>query len=154
MLWGYGHYFIFAVGRGGGRRAGGGGRLRHPPRGDLRLTAGYAVAVPVAVYLFFVWLLHIRPHQAGPLVVAYPAVAVLTLLAPLGPAPIHSIAVLLAAGGDHGGAGPPGAGPDRLSAERGQACVEPERSIRTHSAVPPPTRPPHSLKTPTVTASE
>jgi hypothetical protein len=59
------------------------------------VTAGYALAVPVAFYLFFVWLLHIRPHQQGSLVVAYPAVAVLVLLAPLSPEPVYTIAGLL-----------------------------------------------------------
>jgi hypothetical protein len=35
------------------------------------VVAGYAHAVPVAFYLFFVWLLHIRPHRRRPLVIAY-----------------------------------------------------------------------------------
>jgi low temperature requirement protein LtrA len=93
--WGYGHYFIFAsaaaIGAGlavvteydGGHA-------------DVSGTAvAYAVALPTAVYLFFVWLLHVRPHLHGPLLVAYPLVAVLVLLAPLGPAPIHVVAALL-----------------------------------------------------------
>ena len=58
--------------------------------------AAYAVVVPVAVYLLFVWLLHIRPHQRGPLLVAYPLVTVTILLTPLGPAPLHVTAALLA----------------------------------------------------------
>jgi low temperature requirement protein LtrA len=95
FLWGYGHYFIFAsaasIGAGlavvteydGGHA-------------DISGTAaGYAVALPTAVYLIFVWLLHIRPHLRGPLLVAYPVVAVLVLLAPLGPAPVHVVAGLL-----------------------------------------------------------
>ena len=97
ILWGYGHYFIFAS------AAAVGAGLGVVVDYDTHHTeisgtvAGYAVAVPVAVYLFFVWLLHIRPHQVGPLVVAYPVVAVLVLLTPLGPVPIHVTAVLLAA---------------------------------------------------------
>jgi low temperature requirement protein LtrA len=95
ILWGYGHYFILAS------AAAVGAGLGVVVDYDTHHTeisgtmAGYAVAVPVAVYLFFVWLLHIRPHQAGPLVVTYPVVAALTLLTPLGPAPVHVTAVLV-----------------------------------------------------------
>ena len=95
ILWGYGHYFIFAS------AAAVGAGLGVVVDYDTHHTeisgtmAGYAVAVPVAVYLFFVWLLHIRPHQTGRLVVTYPVVAVLTLLTPLGPAPVHVIAFLV-----------------------------------------------------------
>jgi low temperature requirement protein LtrA len=95
FLWGYGHYFIFAsaaaIGAGlavatdydGGHAAISG------------TAAAYAVALPTAVYLIFVWLLHIRPHLRGPLVIAYPLAAVLVLLAPLGPAPVHVVAGVL-----------------------------------------------------------
>jgi low temperature requirement protein LtrA len=95
MLWGYGHYFIFASAAavGVGIAVAVDYDTHHAHISGV--TAGYAMAVPVAVYLFFVWLLHIRPHQRGPLVVAYPAVAVLTLLAPFAPAPVHVIAGLL-----------------------------------------------------------
>jgi hypothetical protein len=55
------------------------------------------VALPTAIYLVFVWLLHIRPHLRGLLVPAYPIAAVLVLLAPLGPAPVHVVAGLLVA---------------------------------------------------------
>jgi low temperature requirement protein LtrA len=97
ILWGYGHYFILASAAAVG--AGLGVVVDYDTHhAEISGTvAGYAVAVPVAVYLFFVWLLHIRPHQVGPLVIAYPVVTVLTLLAPLSPAPIHVIAVLMAA---------------------------------------------------------
>jgi len=49
----------------------------------------------VAVYLFFVWLLHVRPHQRGVLLFVFPAVTALVLLTPLGPAPIEVLAALL-----------------------------------------------------------
>jgi low temperature requirement protein LtrA len=97
ILWGYGHYFIFASAAavGAGLAVAADYDVRH---GEISMTvAGYAVALPVAVYLLFVWLLHIRPHQRGPVVIAYPAVAVLTLVAPLGPAPIPAVAGLLVA---------------------------------------------------------
>ncbi len=95
FLWGYGHYFIFAsaaaIGAGlavvtdydGG----------HAPISGT--AAAYAVALPTAVYLIFVWLLHIRPHLRGPLLLAYPPAAVVVLLAPLGPAPVHVVAGVL-----------------------------------------------------------
>jgi low temperature requirement protein LtrA len=95
MLWGYGHYFIFAAAAAVG--AGLAVAVEHETgHAEISSTlAGYAVALPTAVYLLFVWLLHIRPHLRGPLVVAYPVIAVLILLAPLGPAPVHVVAGLL-----------------------------------------------------------
>jgi low temperature requirement protein LtrA len=95
MLWGYGHYFIFssAAAAGVGIAVAVDYDTHHAHISGV--VAGYAMAVPVAVYLFFVWLLHIRPHLQGPLVVAYPVVAVLVLLTPFGPAPVHVIAGLL-----------------------------------------------------------
>jgi low temperature requirement protein LtrA len=96
MLWGYGHYFIFASAAGVG--AGLSVAVDHysHPEHVPAVVAGYALAVPVAFYLFFVWLLHIRPHRRRPLVIAYLVGAALTLLAPLGPAPVHVVAGLLA----------------------------------------------------------
>jgi low temperature requirement protein LtrA len=95
ILWGYGHYFIFASASAVG--AGLAVSVDYDS-GHTEISgtvAGYAVALPTAVYLIFVWLLHIRPHQVGPLVIAYPVVAVLVLLTPLGPAPVHVLAGLL-----------------------------------------------------------
>jgi hypothetical protein len=60
-------------------------------------VAGYAVAVPVAVYLFFVWLLHLRPHQRGPMLAVCPAAAAAALLTPLTPAPLETLAAFLVA---------------------------------------------------------
>ena len=96
MLWGYGHYFILASAAAVG--AGLGVLVDYETHhSEISGTmAAYALAIPVAVYLFFVWALHVRPHQSGLSLIAYPVVVVLTLLAPLGPAPIHVIAVLLA----------------------------------------------------------
>jgi low temperature requirement protein LtrA len=95
FLWGYGHYFIFASAAaiGAGLAVVVDYESGHP---EISATAaGYAVALPTAVYLLCVWLLHIRPHLRGPLVLAYPVAAVLVLLAPWGPAPIHVVAGLL-----------------------------------------------------------
>jgi low temperature requirement protein LtrA len=92
MMWGYGHYFIFAAAAGVG--AGLSVAVDHTT-GTAEISDrlnGYAVAVPVAVYLFTVWLLHIRPHQSGPILVVFPAASMLVLLAPLGPEPIEVMA--------------------------------------------------------------
>src|SRR5690242_8726939 len=96
IMWGYGHYFVFAsaaaVGAGLGVAVD--QATGHP---EISSTlAGYAIAVPVAVYLFFVWLLHIRPHQSGPMKAAFPLAAVLALLTPLVPGTMELLAALLA----------------------------------------------------------
>ncbi|GAA0544515.1 low temperature requirement protein A [Paractinoplanes ferrugineus] len=95
IRWGYGHYFIFAsaaaVGAGLGVAV---DHATHHAEISSTLT-GYAIAVPVAVYLFFVWLLHVRPHQTGPMLFAFPVAAVLALLTPLTHASLELLAVLL-----------------------------------------------------------
>ena len=95
LLWGYGHYFIFtaaaAVGAGLGVSI---DYVTHHTEISSVMT-GYAIAIPVAVYLFFVWLLHIRPHQSGPMLLACPVAAVLALLTPLAPATLELLAALL-----------------------------------------------------------
>ncbi|MGN9811375.1 low temperature requirement protein A [Micromonospora sp. BQ11] len=95
LIWGYGHYLIFAaVAAVGAGLAVAVDHERHI--GHISgVTSGYAVSVPVAVYLLTVWVLHIRPQHRGAVVVAFPVVALLVLLAPLGPVPVHLIALLL-----------------------------------------------------------
>jgi low temperature requirement protein LtrA len=97
ILWGYGHYVIFgsAAAVGAGLAVSVDYDTHHAHVGSL--GAGYATAAPVALYLLSVWVLHVCPHQRGLLAAAYPVTAVLVLLAPFGPAPIHVIAGLLAA---------------------------------------------------------
>jgi low temperature requirement protein LtrA len=95
MLWGYGHYFIFAAAAAVGA---GLSVAIDQSTGAAQISstlAGYAVAVPVAVYLFFVWLLHVRPHQRGPMLAVFPAATVLILLAPLVPDGVKVIAAIL-----------------------------------------------------------
>jgi low temperature requirement protein LtrA len=58
-LWGYGHYFVFLslAGLAAGLDvvlASAGGELELPAT-----AAGYAIAIPVAVYLFSLWLVHV-----------------------------------------------------------------------------------------------
>ncbi|MFF5295515.1 low temperature requirement protein A [Paractinoplanes globisporus] len=95
ILWGYGHYFIFASAAAVG--AGLGVSVDHAAHHTeiSSVMVGYAIAVPVAVYLFFVWLLHIRPHQSGPMLAAFPVAAVLVLLTPLAPATLELLAALM-----------------------------------------------------------
>jgi low temperature requirement protein LtrA len=97
LRWGYGHYLIFASAAavGAGLAVAIDGETHKAHLGGI--AVGYAVAVPVAVYLLSVWLLHVRPQQRGLIVMPYPATAVLVLLAPLTPAPVPVTAVLVAA---------------------------------------------------------
>jgi low temperature requirement protein LtrA len=90
LAWGYGHYFIFAsAAAAGAGLAVAVDHATHVAEISAMLT-GYAIAVPVAVYLLAVWLLHVRP-----LSVLFPVVAVLVLLTPLVPASIDLLAALL-----------------------------------------------------------
>ncbi|AGZ44029.1 low temperature requirement protein A [Actinoplanes friuliensis] len=96
LVWGYGHYLILGAAAAVG--AGLGVVVDHTTHHAhiSGVVAGYAVAVPVVVFLLAVWLLHVRPVQTGARLAAYPISSVLVLLAPLGPAPVTVIAVLLA----------------------------------------------------------
>ncbi|GGO19458.1 low temperature requirement protein A [Micromonospora parathelypteridis] len=95
LIWGYGHYLIFAA-----IAAVGAGLVvsvdveRHVAH-ISGITAGYAVATPIAVFLLTVWVLHVRRQHHGVVVVAFPVVALLALLAPLGPVPVYVLAALL-----------------------------------------------------------
>ncbi|MFC3505734.1 low temperature requirement protein A [Micromonospora krabiensis] len=95
LFWGYGHYLVFAsVAAVGAGLAAAVDQERHLAHLS-RTAVGYAVAVPVAVYLLTVWVLHVRRRERGARAAAFPATAGLVLLAPLGPAPVHLVAVLL-----------------------------------------------------------
>ncbi|MEU1362921.1 low temperature requirement protein A [Micromonospora zamorensis] len=97
LIWGYGHYLVFgavaAVGAGLGATVDVERHVAH----ISATTAGYAVAIPVVVFLLTIWVLHVRRHQHGAVVVAFPVVALLALLAPLGPTPVYVLAALLVA---------------------------------------------------------
>jgi low temperature requirement protein LtrA len=80
--WGYGHYLIFssaaAVGAGLATAVDHESHVGHTPTA----VASAAVAVPVAVFLISVWLLHVRPQGfSGLPQFAWPAAAVLVLAA-------------------------------------------------------------------------
>ncbi|MDI1464492.1 low temperature requirement protein A [Catellatospora sp. KI3] len=94
--WGYGHYAILAS------AAAVGAGLAVSVDYDTHAShlsgpvAGYATAVPVAVYLLSVWLLQVLPRRERLVVAAYPVAVALVLLAPLTGAPVHVIAAVLA----------------------------------------------------------
>ncbi|GIF71982.1 membrane protein [Asanoa siamensis] len=96
FLWSYGHYLIFsaaaAVGAGLALYV---AYLAHDTE-ISRTAAGYAIAIPVSVYLLAVWGLHYVPHERGLLLLAPPLGVVLILLTPLWPATPQLIAVVLA----------------------------------------------------------
>src|SRR5262249_50780962 len=96
VLWGYGHYLIFASAAavGAGLAAPADAVTGHAaigPRG-----AGLAVAIPVVVYLLSLWVLHYRPEYRRTRWVG-PAAAPLILLAPLTAQPVLLIGLILAA---------------------------------------------------------
>ncbi|KAA2261357.1 low temperature requirement protein A [Solihabitans fulvus] len=99
LVWGYGHLVIFAS------AAAVGAGLEVAIDYDTNAThlsalaAGWAVTVPVALYLLSVWALHIRAcaSERGPMVAsAFPVTAVLVLATPFTHAPVHVTAVLMA----------------------------------------------------------
>lgn len=96
FLWGYGHYLIFASAAavGAGVAVNVVHRTGEPHISDA--AAGYAIAIPVAVYTLCVWGLHYVPHERGLLLFTPPVGVTLILLAPLWPATPQVIAVVLA----------------------------------------------------------
>jgi hypothetical protein len=94
LFWGYGHYFAFssiaAVG------AGLAVAVDHDLHGGhvSGRVAGYAVAVPVAVFLVALWALHL-PAKHGPGLLLFPGAAALVLVAPWLFAPVDLIAGVL-----------------------------------------------------------
>ena len=61
IVWGYGHYFIFARPRRSAPAWRWGGHATHHAKVGA-VAAGAAVAIPVAVYLLCLWVLHDRPE--------------------------------------------------------------------------------------------
>jgi low temperature requirement protein LtrA len=97
FLWGYGHYWIFSS-----AAAVGAGLLVTVDHvtGVAHVTgtgAGYTVAMPLAVFLLAVWLLHVRPQRRGTVQdAAFLGTAALVLLAPLTGVALPAIAAVLA----------------------------------------------------------
>lgn len=96
ITWGYGHYLVFAS------VAAVGAGLEVAVDYDLHVAhlpttaAGLATTVPVAVFLLVLWLLQVRPRP-GTARWAFPVAAALVLAVTFTPAPIHAVAVVLAA---------------------------------------------------------
>jgi len=97
FAWGYGHLVIFAsvAAVGAGLQVNVDHELHIAHGADA--TRGWAIAVPVALYLVSVWALQVFPHQRGPIAAVFPVTAVLVLATPFTPAPVHATAALLAA---------------------------------------------------------
>lgn len=97
FVWGYGHYFIFATAAAvGAGLAVNVDYLLGAAAIDRRLAAA-ALAVPVALFLLTVWLLHVRPHHARlGLSFLFPVAIAGVLLATFCPWPVPSIAFVLA----------------------------------------------------------
>jgi low temperature requirement protein LtrA len=96
LTWGYGHYLVFAAAAAVG--AGLAVALDHDiDKAHISdFAAGAAVAIPVALYLSVLWLLHAR---TGPPAVPYmtPVMVALVLLAPLTNHAVPLIGLLMAA---------------------------------------------------------
>ena len=97
LLWGYGQYLIFAsaAALGAGLAVDIDWQTHAAHLGHL--AVGYATAVPVAVYLLAVWTLHLRPYQRRMTDIGFWVSAALVLAAPFTPAPVPTIALVLAA---------------------------------------------------------
>lgn len=96
FLWGYGHYFVF----GGAAAIGAGlGVAIDQVAGRAAIStaaAGWAVAVPVAVYLVSLWFLHARSDRSLPTRVVAPLVIGAILLTPLTGQPVLFTGLLMA----------------------------------------------------------
>ncbi len=96
LVWGYGHFVIFAA----GAAVGSGFAIlvdivAH--KAHVGIVAGeYAVAIPVAIYMCGLWFVRDRFNLAGKVHFVLPAFAALILLVPPTPAGLESIAVLTA----------------------------------------------------------
>ncbi|MCW6006374.1 low temperature requirement protein A [Micromonospora sp. CPCC 205371] len=97
MFWGYGHYLVFASAAAVGAGIAVAVDVETHTAHVGKVAAGYALAIPVAVYLLSVWVLHVCPQQPGPSTIAFPVVAALVLVTPLTPAPVQLTAGLLVA---------------------------------------------------------
>lgn len=96
IVWGYGHYLIFAataaIGAGISVAADDLGGRAHVSHLGMGLTVG----VPAAVWIVAVWWLHVCPLVRGPVVAASPVAAVLVLAAAWTPAPLTVMALIAA----------------------------------------------------------
>jgi low temperature requirement protein LtrA len=97
FAWGYSHLFVF----GAAAAVGAGIAVEVDYKTEVaqigEIEAALSVAVPVALYLIAVWLIHVLPNRRGVLVAAYPVAAALALAAVFTPAGILGTAIVIAA---------------------------------------------------------
>jgi len=96
FVWGYGHYVVFtsAAAAGAGLAVAVDQAIHHS---TLTATqAGFAISVPVTVYLLAVWALHYATKAPGPMkTYAVPVGAVLVLASSFTPQPVLGVGVVL-----------------------------------------------------------
>jgi len=102
FIWGYGHFIVFgaAAAVGAGLALAVDALTEHPGQAaHVPLhVAGLAVAIPAALFVLSVWVIHLRPLRCGPgWLIAFAATAALLIGAAFTPWPIPAIALLLAA---------------------------------------------------------
>jgi low temperature requirement protein LtrA len=95
FVWGYGHYFVFASAAAVGAGLGVAVDRAGPHASISPLTAGLAVATPVAIYLVCLWILHDRPEYGWTRVLG-PIAAVVVLSTALTAQPVLWTGVILA----------------------------------------------------------
>jgi low temperature requirement protein LtrA len=97
FLWGYGHYVVFAsaAAAGAGLAVAVDQATHHSKLTDTQ--AGFAITVPVTIFLLAVWTLHYATKAPGPLkTYGVPIGAVLILASSFTPEPVLSTGVVLA----------------------------------------------------------
>jgi low temperature requirement protein LtrA len=97
FLWGYGHYVVFtsAAAAGAGLAVAVDQATHHSKLTDTQ--AGFAITVPVTLYLLAVWTLHYATKAPGPMkTYAVPTGAVLILASSFTPQPVLITGLLLA----------------------------------------------------------
>jgi low temperature requirement protein LtrA len=95
LVWGYGHYLIFAsiAAVGAGLNVGTLYQL-----GEVHVSgavAGFALTVPVAVFLVVVWALHLRHRHTRPASASFPIVSLLILGSTFTGDPLLAAAILI-----------------------------------------------------------
>jgi low temperature requirement protein LtrA len=98
FIWGYGHYVVFAsaAAAGAGLAVAVDQATHHSKLSDAE--AGFAITVPVTVFVMAVWALHFRHKVPGPMrIYAVPVTAVLILASSFTPQPVLATGVVLAA---------------------------------------------------------
>ncbi|MCW1249328.1 low temperature requirement protein A, partial [Acaricomes phytoseiuli] len=80
MAWGYGHFFIFAAAAAVSAGIEVALAVETHASGLEAARAAAALCVPVALYVFMVWVLIIRPQTSGAVNIVMPAIAVLIVL--------------------------------------------------------------------------